>query len=161
MTTASIQVTTSPNPAELLRRVDLAQREYGNEERAVMGRLGRRMAQLSYEEAPKRTGRYAGSISHRVFTDVTGSGFEIRSHNPLRRYITEGTKPHPIVARRAPFLRFYWPKVGRVVYFRSVNHPGTKANRFYNRALARWMPEARTEMMAAPRRWAAALQSGR
>lgn len=159
--TSSIQLITSPNPAEFARRVDLAQREYDNEERAMMGRLGQRMAQLSRSEAPKRTGRYAQSISHRVFTDIVGSGFEIRSNSPLRAYITEGTKPHPIVARRAKFLRFFWPKVGRVVFFKSVNHPGTRPNRFYNRAVARWMPEAKSDIMSAPRRWAVVLQSGR
>lgn len=41
--------------------------------------------------------------------------------------IETGTRPHPIRARRAPMLVFYWPKVGRVVRFKAVNHPGTKS----------------------------------
>jgi len=44
-----------------------------------------------------------------------------------------GTKPHPIPVggakaqqKRGYPLRFYWEKVGRVVSFWSVNHPGYK-----------------------------------
>jgi hypothetical protein len=32
-----------------------------------------------------------------------------------------------IKAKNAPYLVFFWPKVGRVVHFKSVNHPGNKA----------------------------------
>lgn len=45
-----------------------------------------------------------------------------------RSYRTTG--PTPIVARRARFLRFYWPKVGRVVFLRRVMHPGNKPYKF-------------------------------
>ncbi len=45
-----------------------------------------------------------------------------------RSYRTTG--PTPIVARRARFLRFYWPKVGRVVFLKRVMHPGNKPYKF-------------------------------
>jgi hypothetical protein len=41
----------------------------------------------------------------------------------------EGTRPHIIRARNAKYLRFV-NKAGKVVYARSVNHPGTSANRY-------------------------------
>ena len=45
-----------------------------------------------------------------------------------------GARPHVIRARRARALRFFWPRVGRVVSFRSVNHPGNRAYRWLWRA---------------------------
>jgi hypothetical protein len=47
----------------------------------------------------------------------------------------EGTRPHTIRARRKPLLVFFWPKAGRVVSFKQVNHPGTKPNRFLTKPL--------------------------
>jgi len=44
------------------------------------------------------------------------------------RYLDEGTRAHAIVARNARFLRFF--QGGRVVFRRSVWHPGTKARDF-------------------------------
>jgi hypothetical protein len=53
---------------------------------------------------------------------------------PYAAAVHEGARPHVIRARRAPFLRFYWPKVGRVVFFKSVNHPGNAPNPFLTNA---------------------------
>lgn len=36
------------------------------------------------------------------------------------------TAEHLIVARNAPELVFYWPKIGGIFRGRAVNHPGTK-----------------------------------
>lgn len=46
-----------------------------------------------------------------------------------------GARPHVITARRASALRFYWPKAGKVVYFRQVNHPGNQPNPWWKRSL--------------------------
>lgn len=43
-------------------------------------------------------------------------------------FVEAGTKPHPIVARRAQFLRF--EQHGAIRYARRVFHPGTKATNF-------------------------------
>lgn len=55
-------------------------------------------------------------------------------------YTTEGTDPHPIVARNARALRFFWPQVGppQPRYYRSVMHPGTKPNDWYQPVLGTW-----------------------
>lgn len=45
--------------------------------------------------------------------------------------IHEGARAHKILPRRAGGrLRFYWPVVGAVVTFRSVNHPGVGSTPF-------------------------------
>ena len=49
---------------------------------------------------------------------------------PQAEFTEYGTKAHPIVGN--PLLVFYWPKVGRTVFFRSVNWkpgPGVAANK--------------------------------
>jgi len=51
--------------------------------------------------------------------------------------VHEGARPHVIRARRASLLRFYWPKVGRVVFFPKVNHPGNRPNPFLSNAAHR------------------------
>lgn len=46
-----------------------------------------------------------------------------------------GARPHLIRARRASALRFYWPRVGRVVFFKQVNHPGNQPNPWWKTSL--------------------------
>ena len=43
------------------------------------------------------------------------------------------TKPH--VIRGNPLLTFYWPKAGRVMVLRSVNHPGSEMGPYLARKL--------------------------
>jgi hypothetical protein len=45
---------------------------------------------------------------------------------PLLHVVEYPTAPHPIVARTAPELVFYWPKIGGVFRGRAVHHPGTR-----------------------------------
>lgn len=58
-------------------------------------------------------------------------------------YVHQGTAPHVIRARRAPFLVFFWHRVGHVVAFKKVNHPGTIADPFMVKALKRAFRRAR------------------
>lgn len=48
--------------------------------------------------------------------------------------VNDGTKPHKITAKNAKALRFKWK--GQTVIVKSVQHPGTKAQPFLDRALA-------------------------
>lgn len=51
--------------------------------------------------------------------------------------IHEGAKAHKIRPRRqGGALKFYWARAGRVVYFKSVNHPGVGATPFLTSSLA-------------------------
>lgn len=52
----------------------------------------------------------------------------IGSYNSIAYLHHEGTRPHAISARNAQFLRY--SSRGRIVYARTVWHPGTKPNRF-------------------------------
>jgi len=69
-------------------------------------------------------------------------GFDAGSDVPYAAANDQGAKPHKIKAKNAPALVFFWPKVGRVVAFKSVNHPGNKpynwAMRGLERALRMW-----------------------
>lgn len=108
---------------------------------------GLRLVTLARGEAPVATGRFKQSIRFRTFVDRSGkgsAGFSVSSLQPLSTFIRKGTKPHSIRARRARFLRFYWAKLGRVVYFPAVNHPGTDPNDYLSRAHVAWLPGAKS-----------------
>lgn len=79
--------------------------------------------------------------SLRVRKTNNGTGYEIGVfESPIVGYAFyhhEGTDPHsidPIPPNK--FLVFYWPKAGRVVYLRHVDHPGTAPNPYLTEALA-------------------------
>jgi hypothetical protein len=88
--------------------------------------------------APKNTGELARTTGVEV---VSVSQRSIRSVAAIDvsygEYVVQGTRPHIIRAKRG-VLRFYWPKAGRVVYFRSVKHPGTKPDPFFTNVINRW-----------------------
>ena len=55
--------------------------------------------------------------------------------------VSSGTRPH-IIRARGQALRFQWH--GRTVYFKQVNHPGTRPNPWWSnslRDLPRWATE--------------------
>lgn len=83
----------------------------------------------------RRPGTLRDSIVTRVVIRGGLPDWQVGSADPIAFLHHEGTPPHVIVASRKPFLVFYWPKVGKVVRFRSVNHPGTKPNRYLTNAL--------------------------
>lgn len=55
-------------------------------------------------------------------------------------YHHEGTPAHDIVGN--PLLVFYWERVGAVVAFRKVHHPGTQPNRFLTEAAEAVVPHS-------------------
>ena len=83
----------------------------------------------------RKPGTLRDSIVKRPVTLRGDVAFIVGSNDPIALIHHEGTKPHVIRARRAPMLVFYWDKVGRVVHFKHVNHPGTKPNRYLLKAL--------------------------
>ena len=98
----------------------------------------RRVAEQARELAPSRTGKLRQSIDVEQRRDTAGRftpGWAVVSDAPYALYVHEGTRPHVIRARRAAALVFYWEKVGAVVAFRQVNHPGTRAQPFLRDAL--------------------------
>lgn len=91
--------------------------------------------------APVDTGRLrsSGEIVYSSFF-----GFRPKATIVFRveyaEYVNNGTRPHVIRPRNAQALRFRIG--GRVVYAKVVNHPGTKARPFLDRAVREVMGRA-------------------
>lgn len=79
-----------------------------------------------------RTGNLAEKTTARVIRRPGGRGVIVKNTAKYAAAQDLGSKPHVIRARRRKFLAF---KVGgRLVFARSVKHPGTKPTRFLYRA---------------------------
>ena len=161
MSKAVFTITSDPTTREIVRRVLDANQGLVTDRREMMRGQARRFVNLAQQEAPKFTGEFANKISYRTIGGGDVDGFNVYVPKPLGTWILEGTRPHIIRVRRAKFLRFYWPKVGRVVYFKQVNHPGTKANPFLSRAYRRWLPGARQDLNIVAENWARRIQGAR
>jgi len=76
-----------------------------------------------------RTGKLRGSIEMvPQMTVRNGARFIVGARPKYALFVEAGTKPHVILPRRKPFLRFQ--VAGRWVSSKGVNHPGTKARKF-------------------------------
>lgn len=97
---------------------------------------GERVKSLAITLAPRKTGNLAEHIVKRIGKLDGRTVVLVGPTNvPYSLYVSKGTEPHVIRARNGPNLVFFWPKVGKVVAFPQVNHPGTKPNRYLLRAL--------------------------
>jgi len=114
----------------------------------VRGRFQRMMQDLrdtARQEVPG-SGGLSKYVIYRTYMQPQGIRGEIQVKSPpsgrypskIWDYLLDGTRPHEIRAVRANALRFYWPKVGKVVFFKRVWHPGTKPSKFHEVALARF-----------------------
>ncbi|QIG57828.1 hypothetical protein SEA_PAULODIABOLI_94 [Microbacterium phage PauloDiaboli] len=98
---------------------------------AVMKRLrrvGRTVVAAAQAQVGKDTGELARSIHYQIRRWGTLPEVWIGTRNSIAWLHHEGTRPHAISARNGAFLRF--SSRGRVVYDRTVMHPGTKPNRY-------------------------------
>lgn len=82
------------------------------------------------ERRTRRSGQLRDSIVKRIREPGV---VEVGSEDPIALLHHEGTPPHVITGN--PRLVFFWPKVGRVVAFPKVNHPGTRPNPYLVKAL--------------------------
>lgn len=117
--------------------------------RGWSGDIGRAVFKLTAEMAlaqgvlaPKKTGRLLESIgvdgygqwARGIETFVGANPARGRGKRGYGFWTDQGTLPHRITPRPENphgWLIFFWPKVGRVVHFRSVNHPGIKMPRHW------------------------------
>lgn len=76
----------------------------------------------------KRTGALGASIHTRRSRDAIGPYWAVGSNMNYALIHHEGSPPHMIVPNRKQVLRF--TAGTRVVYTRSVAHPGFRANRY-------------------------------
>lgn len=102
--------------------------------RRELREAGRQVVNRAKVLAPVDTGRLRASIRAdppRIFS-LRGS-LTVGSDVEYAAMVNDGTRPHTIRPRRAQALRF--TVGGRVVYARVVQHPGTRARPFLDRAL--------------------------
>ena len=94
-----------------------------------------RKARRNAPGGPYSTGRLKRSINWHVQT----FGYNIRGTSGsdlIYAYsVHEGQPAREIIPKRAPFLSFFWRRVGRRVRFVHVNHPGTAPQPYLVQAL--------------------------
>ena len=82
-------------------------------------------------EAPRKTGKLKASVQKQTFGS-RGLVFVSKAIAPHAFFVLEGTRPHKIVAKHKKALNV--PGFG---VFKSVQHPGTKANPFVDKGAAK------------------------
>ena len=96
-----------------------------------------------------------------------GATLLVETNSVIYRYVSEGTKPHVILPKKAKALRFpgtYTAKTlpgvlearaggasGADVFSKGVMHPGTKARNFDKLIAAKWQRQFKREMEAVMR----------
>jgi hypothetical protein len=102
------------------------------------GMVGRDVQQRADRTAARARQFAPGSMSQRIAPPVVQRGADgpqadITVRHEAVGYVINGTRPHQIRPRYKQALRF--TVGGRVVFAKLVNHPGTQANDFMNKAL--------------------------
>ena len=87
--------------------------------------------QWVFSEAPRKTGKLKASVKKETY-GTRGLVWISKSIAPYFIYVIEGTRPHIIRAKYKKAL-----KVPGYGIFKSVQHPGTKANPFVDRAFTK------------------------
>ena len=158
MTSLGVTVTSAPEISKLPDRHTAAYQAMLGYIRQTMSDEGPRYLGIAQDEAPKRTGEFAQGMRQESFNTPTGGGFKVSLPAPLGRWIIDGTPAH-VIAAHGRALRFVWG--GETVFFRSVNHPGTKPNDFIRRAYGIWEPEAKNKLRGVAALYAQVFTGGR
>ena len=124
--------------------------------RTAVGRWARDVHASALDDMPDRIRPYApidtGELRRSIRRDHRISSFAAdrvkgRIVAPViqARTTDQGSPPHIIRPKRAGgLLVFYFPKAGRTVFLRHVNHPGNRAKPWWERSLrATWGPSLR------------------
>jgi len=166
----------NPTFREMNGRFTRANKNLLEDRRDLVRTEGRRLVRITRKEIDDSTsgsGKFAQGVRFRTFNRGDQIGLTLSVPQPLGRFLLEGTKPHRIVAVNARALRFTSGS-GTVVmvprnpsYARShfrdgvlwsakgyVDHPGTKANPFIERAKDKWLPGALVSIRRIATRWA-------
>ena len=153
--------------------------QLSQEARPLVRALGSKYVQIARAEAPKRSGRFAGSIESQEFADSHSFGFQGLSAKPIGHWIILGTKPHKIAPRNKGALYFFWTKIGVYTVVPKagttqthmadgklwigkgfVQHPGTQPNPFPQRALAKLKDDIEKLLKTLSDRWIQIIQRG-
>jgi hypothetical protein len=120
----------------------LSPKRWAKHKKQIVPDATERLLTRSKQEAPKRTRKLEQSI----YADIRGDKSTIRARAPYAGFVINGTPPHIIRAKDGA-LRFQIG--GATVFARSVNHPGTRPNDFFGRALAAEQRRIEDEMTEA------------
>ena len=82
------------------------------------------------------------SFSFKTFERPSGLELRTYSSSPYIQYVIGETKKNYTIPG-APFLSFYWPRLGGPTVFRRITHPGTAANPFHREAYEEEEPQFR------------------
>lgn len=146
---------TLENGAQLLNTFRAAPGIAGKEYRTALERIATTVYEKAVKNAPVNKGEgggkkgYGGNLKQSIRKTPYGStGFMIRVNADYGVYVDQGTKPHVIVPRRAPYLVFKNSE-GKWIRTRRVNHPGTKPTYFFTNAVQETERYANEEMSRA------------
>lgn len=135
-------------------KAGLARFEWTARAVAWADRVGPRLAQQLRTEAPVGKGPGAGrlrdSITYQRRTSVGSVKLEYHSDVPYVWYVIDGTAPHEI--RPVAALALHWSDAGGEHFAKRVMHPGTRPNRFHERALKKQLPVIAETFFAAFRK---------
>lgn len=105
-------------------------------ERAVNAAVEMGRARLQ-DRAPVKSGELRRSVVARPVSSTTSSvSADLIVGARYASFVSDGTKPHLIQARRARYLHFFVG--GREVFTKRVRHPGTKPNDFWRNVAGSW-----------------------
>lgn len=87
------------------------------------------------------TGRLKTSINTKITMRLYTINGKVGSRVKYGLVEHQGAKRHAIRPVRGRYLKFYWKKVGKVVWLRRVDHPGTKGSFYLTIPLAAELPK--------------------
>lgn len=143
------------NSDQLLSTFRQAPAIAGKEYRIALERIATSVYEKAVKNAPGNKGEgggkrgYGGNLKQSIRKSPYGAtGFIVRVNADYGVYVDQGTKPHVIVPRRAPYLVFK-NRDGKWIRTKRVNHPGTKPTYFFTNAVEESGRYANEEMSRA------------
>lgn len=98
--------------------------------RQVFKPIGKDWADRTVEQAKSRVRVVSGETKRSIRRKSATQKRAIVSASYGGRFLDQGTKAHPIRARRFPAMSFAHSKTGQPVFAKKVRHPGGKAYPF-------------------------------
>lgn len=119
--------------------------------RPLVDKTARKVHRGALSTVRVRTGAVRAGIAVTRSTTATKVSSTITAHHGRSLLEHEGSPRHPIRQRPGgPLLTFFWRRVGRVVHFHSVKHPGTKGSKFLTKPLVKFGKRAGFEVTITP-----------
>ena len=113
--------------------LDSLRRQLTAQARAVAPRVSEGWTRSVQAAEPQVTGRMRSATATTAQVLPRRIVWTLEVDTPYAEPAIRGARPHQITGN--PLLVFFWPKAGRTVFFRRVNHPGNPPNRQTERAI--------------------------